>query len=180
MDKHVVGIDIGGTMIKGAVFDARGNMLEKLEKPSMADTTEEKFINNLVLFIESLTAGNSNIAATGIGIAGVLDKQRKILIESPNIPVLRNIHLKDTLEKRIMMPVVIENDANIAALGELWVEKDKNKKDFMLITIGTGIGSGLIINGKLWTGDTGKAAEFGHLIIHPDGNPCACGKKGCK
>ena len=121
MDRHVIGIDIGGTMIKGAVFNARGSMIEKQERSSMADTTEEKFINNLVSFIKSLTGDNSNISATGIGIAGVLDKQRNILIESPNIPVLRNINLKDTLEKRLMMPVVIENDANIAALGELWI-----------------------------------------------------------
>jgi glucokinase len=115
----------------------------------------------------------------GVGIAGVIDQAREVLVESPNLPLLKNLFLKRKLEAVLGIPVFLENDANIAALGELWVGEGKGMDNFLLITLGTGIGSGLILNGELWTGEIGKGGEFGHVIVNPDGPYCACGNQGC-
>ena len=178
MKNYIIGIDIGGTMIKGALFDHNGGLIKKEAAPTIADKGNDQFINCIASIVSSLNQNNM-ISAIGLGIAGILDKKRQILIESPNLPLIKNFPLKKNLESKLGVPVYIENDANIAALGELWADDEKDIDSFLLLTIGTGIGSGLIINRELWTGETGKAAEFGHIIVKPDGEKCGCGKKGC-
>lgn len=179
MNGYIIGIDIGGTMIKGALFDLQGGLIKKDETSTRAEKGQEKFIENIISFVNLLQKETGKASSLGIGIAGVLDKERETLLESPNLPLLKNVPLKKLLESELGIPVFIENDANIAALGELWAGDGKGIDNFLLLTLGTGIGSGLILNGDLWTGETGKAGEFGHAVVNPDGAQCACGKKGC-
>jgi glucokinase len=179
MSDYFIGIDVGGTMIKGALFDQDGSLVAKEEIPTLGDKGPEAFIDNLVSLADLLQGPKNKALGMGIGIAGLLDKERRTLLESPNLPLLNNLPLKQNLESRLDLPVSIENDANAAALGELWAGDCKGLKNFLLLTLGTGIGGGLILDGKLWTGELGKASEFGHVIVEPGGARCGCGKQGC-
>lgn len=180
MKNRVIGLDIGGTMIKGALFDARGSAITKDSATTDPENAGPDFIRDIHTLVEKLRGPEKQqIDAVGIGIAGVIDGDRTILIESPNLPLLNNLHLKQGLEKSIGVPVFIENDANCAALGELWKGAGRDSDNFLLFTLGTGIGSGLILNGSLWAGEQGKAGEFGHTIVQPRGSLCGCGKRGC-
>jgi len=179
MNKHLLGIDIGGTLIKGALFDNSGSMVTRAEIPTGGDRGVDHFIENIIALAGTLQKKGPSASALGVGITGQLDRERRILIESPNLPLLNNLPLKEYLCSRLQMPVFIENDANVAALGELWVGDGRDIQNFLLFTLGTGIGGGLILNGKLWTGDLGKAGEFGHVIVEPGGAQCGCGKCGC-
>jgi glucokinase len=179
MSSYVIGIDIGGTMIKGALLNKEGELIEKYETESHAEVDADAFIANIITFVNHIRKGHENVISLGIGIAGLLNNTREILIESPNLPTLKNVLLKSEFESSLKLPVFIENDANIAALGELYVGEGKNLDSFLLMTLGTGLGSGLILNGELCIGETGKGGELGHTIVQPDGKPCSCGKKGC-
>lgn len=164
-------------MIKGALFTKQAKLIKKFETPSFPDKNSVEFINNIVSFIKGMTS--DNIKALAIGIAGLIDPSRNVLIESPNLPRLKNLPLKSLLADKLNIPVFIENDANIAALGELFAGEGKTVDSFLLLTLGTGLGSGLILNRQLMTGETGKGGEFGHIIVQPNGETCGCGKKGC-
>lgn len=177
MPTLLAGIDIGGTMIKGALFTEQAELIKKFETPSFPDKKYDEFINNIVSFIKGMSS--ENIKALAIGIAGLIDSPRNMLIESPNLPLLKNLPLKSLLADKLNIPVFIENDANIAALGELSAGEGKTVDNFLLLTLGTGLGAGLIMNRQLVTGETGKGGEFGHIIVQPDGETCGCGKKGC-
>jgi len=179
MNKNLLGIDIGGTMIKGALFNNSGSMIAKAEMPTGGDKGVDHFIENIISLVGTLQKNSPAAGALGVGIAGLLDRERRILLESPNLPLLNNLPLKEHLTSRLPIPVFIENDANLAALGERWVGDGQDIQNFLLFTLGTGIGGGLILNGKLWTGDIGKAGEFGHVIVEPGGAQCGCGKLGC-
>lgn len=179
MAKNVVGIDIGGTMVKGALFSNQGSLIKKAAIETPVSHGKNKVMQDLSALLDSLQENEDKAAAVGIGIAGVLDPQREILLESPNLPGWENFALKKILSQAWKIPVCLENDANIAALGEKWVGAGKELDNFLFFTLGTGIGSGLILHGELWTGELGKAGEFGHMTVNPDGVLCACGKQGC-
>ena len=166
-------------MIKGALLNREGELIEKYETASHAEKNTDAFIANIISFINHIRKGHENVSSLGIGIAGLLNNTREILFESPNLPSLKNVLLKSEIESSLKLPVFIENDANIAALGELYVGEGQTLDNFLLMTVGTGLGSGLILNGKLCIGETGKGGEFGHTIVQPGGRPCSCGKNGC-
>ncbi len=177
MKNHAIGVDIGGTVIKAALIDSKSRIIKKTERPTCA----EKGIVNFAELLKS-TANelrDDSVAGIGIGIAGVINRDRDTLIESPNLPGFNNYKLKKELASMLNTSVYMENDANCAALGEMWTGTGKNLDSFLFITLGTGVGSGLILNRRLWTGDEGKAGEFGHSVLLPDGPLCACGKRGC-
>jgi glucokinase len=166
-------------MIKGALLNKDGELIEKYETESHPENDSGAFIANIITFVKNIRKTNEKIISLGIGVAGLLNNTREILIESPNLPKLKNVHLKSELEASLNLPVFIENDANVAALGELYVGEGQSLENFLLMTLGTGLGSGLILNGQLFVGETGKGGEFGHTIIQPGGKPCSCGKSGC-
>jgi glucokinase len=136
-------------------------------------------LQNIIRLARHLSSASIAPSAVGIGIAGVLDSRRTTLLESPNLPQLHNAPLKELLESELRIPVLLENDANCGALGELWAGAGRALDNFLFFTIGTGIGAGLILNGRLWSGENGKAGEFGHVIVNPSGAQCACGRHGC-
>lgn len=178
MNKPIIGLDIGGTAIKGALFAEFGEIVARNEIATPHDSGQEFFIDSLCDFVRGLVDGQA-VDAVGLGIAGILDPECTTLIESPNMPVLRGMPLKAHLEQRLHCPVIIENDANAAALGELQAGAGRGHANFLFFTLGTGIGSGLILNSRLWRGEQGRAGEFGHLTVYPEGALCGCGKRGC-
>jgi glucokinase len=171
-----VGIDVGGTKIAGGVVDDEGNILSTARRESPATDTEaiESAIQDLV---EELR-GSYDIEGVGIGAAGFVDSKRATVLFAPNL-AWRDEHLKRDLEKRIDLPVVIENDANAAAWGEFTFGAGADVDDFVLVTVGTGVGGGIVLDGELHRGAFGVAAEIGHIRMVPEGRICGCGNRGC-
>jgi glucokinase len=171
-----VGIDVGGTKIAGGVVDDEGNVLTTARRESPATDTDaiEEAIEDLV----SELRGTHKIEGVGIGAAGFVDAKRATVLFAPNL-AWRDEHLKSDLEVRIDLPVVIENDANAAAWGEFTFGAGSEFDDFLLVTVGTGVGGGVVLNGELHRGAFGVAAEIGHIRVVPDGLICGCGNRGC-
>lgn len=174
----IVGIDIGGTMIKYGLITLTGEILESGEVSTEADKGVENLFNKLVTIIESYSKEELlGIAVSGTGqIDGSIGK---VVGGNDIIPGWIGTNLVERLENRFDIPAVLENDVNCAALGEKWLGAGREEKDFICITIGTGIGGGIVLNNNIFRGDTCVAGEFGHIQIVKDGIQCLCGKKGC-
>lgn len=171
-----VGIDVGGTKIAGGVVDERGRILATARRESPATDTEaiERNIGDLVAELRADHA----VEAVGVGAAGFVDSARSTVMFAPNL-AWRDEPLRADLEKLINLPVVIENDANAAAWGEFTFGAGEDVEDTLLVTVGTGVGGGIVLNGQLHRGAFGVAAEIGHMRVVPDGRICGCGNKGC-
>ena len=171
-----VGIDVGGTKIAGGVVDDSGKVLATARHVSPATDTDdiERTIDDLVTELR----GSHDIEGVGIGAAGFVDVKRATVLFAPNL-AWRDEHLKHDLEARLGLPVVIENDANAAAWGEFTFGAGADVDDFMLVTVGTGVGGGIVLDGELHRGAFGVAAEIGHIRMVPDGLVCGCGNRGC-
>lgn len=175
------GIDIGGSATKIGIFDARGNLLresaiatEPLKRPQSAAMRIRDEVHRL------LPRGMKDaLGGAGVGVPGLLDREKGLLLLAPNLPRWRRFAIRKTFEKKLHVPVKVENDANCAALGELSAGAAKGVANSLTITLGTGIGGGLILRGKLWTGNSGMAGEFGHMGVDPKGPRCGCGAVGC-
>ncbi|MCL2154108.1 MAG: ROK family protein [Leptospirales bacterium] len=176
-----IGIDIGGTNIKSVLADENGNILQTCD---IATAKTPKLINEgIVSLIDKLTfdAGidRGEIEAVGIGAAGSIDRKRGVIISSPNIPCWNNYPLVARLEKILSMRVFLENDATVACAG-FWFQDRKNiYKTFVMVTLGTGIGAGAVIDARLFTGQNGSSLEIGHMSIDINGKECICGNRGC-
>ena len=170
------GIDVGGTKIAGGVVDEDGTIVEELRVESPATDAEaiEEAIAGLVTDLSS----RHDIATVGVGAAGYVDKARAVVLFAPNV-AWRNEDLKGELEKRVELPVVIENDANAAAWGEFRYGAAHDADDLLLVTVGTGVGGGLVLDGEVYRGANGVGAEIGHMRVVPNGILCGCGKHGC-
>ena len=171
-----VGIDVGGTKIAGGVVDEQGHILATARRESPATDTDaiEHAIEELVAELRS----DHEVVAVGVGAAGFVDSKRSTVLFAPNL-AWRDEPLRADLEKRIDLPVVIENDANAAAWGEFTFGAGEDVQDTLLVTVGTGVGGGIVLNGSLHRGAFGVAAEIGHMRVVPDGRICGCGNRGC-
>ena len=170
------GIDVGGTKIAGGVVDLDGNVLEQLRVESPARDVER--IEDAIAGLVAKLAANHPIESVGVGAAGYVDKARASVMFAPNL-AWRDIDLKAELEPRVDLPVVIENDANAAAWGEFRFGAGHDVDDLLLVTVGTGVGGGLVLDGELYRGAFGVASEIGHLRVVPGGRLCGCGNYGC-
>jgi glucokinase len=170
------GVDIGGTKIAGGVVDENGKVLEELRVESPA--TDAEAIEEAVAGLVKELGSRHDIKAVGVGAAGYVDKTRAIVMFAPNI-AWRNVNLKAELEERVRLPVVIENDANAAAWGEFQYGAGHDVNDLLLLTVGTGVGGGVVLDGELYRGGFGAGAEIGHMRVVPDGILCGCGNRGC-
>ncbi|MEU1627257.1 ROK family glucokinase [Streptomyces sp. NPDC020096] len=170
-----IGVDIGGTKIAAGVVDEEGSILETCKVPT--PSTPEGVIDAIADAVRTVSATHQ-IDAVGIGAAGYVDDKRATVLFAPNIN-WRHETLKDKVEQRVGLPVVVENDANAAAWGEYRFGAGQGHDDVVCITLGTGLGGGIIIGGKLHRGRFGVAGEFGHLRVVPDGLLCGCGSQGC-
>jgi glucokinase len=171
-----VGIDVGGTKIAGGVVDETGTILATARRESPATDTDAIELNIVDLVVE--LRSNYAVEAVGIGAAGFVDSRRSTVMFAPNL-AWRDEPLRADLEKRIDLPVVVENDANAAAWGEFTFGAGEDVQDTLLVTVGTGVGGGIVLNGQLHRGAFGVAAEIGHMRVVPDGRICGCGNKGC-
>lgn len=170
------GIDVGGTKIAGAVVDDGGKILEHLRVESPA--TEVEAIEDAIAGVVADLRTRHEVDRVGLGAAGYVDSSRAKMIFAPNL-AWRDIDLKAELEERIELPVVVENDANAAAWGEFRFGGGEDVEDFLMVTVGTGVGGGIVLGGELQRGAFGFAAEIGHLRVVPDGRDCGCGNRGC-
>ena len=180
---YYIGIDVGGMSIKAGVADINGNVLHKTTIVTRGNYDAEYTISNdihklIVKLLDEANIPEEKIAAVGIGQAGSIDSERGIINYWNNIP-MKNVHVVEELKKWHKTPVFIDNDANVAALGECVFGAAKGLRNVMLVTLGTGVGSGIIIDGKVYRGEYGAGAEAGHMRIVMNGEPCTCGGRGC-
>ncbi len=170
------GVDVGGTKIACGVVDTDGKILEQLrvESPARSSEAIEEAIAGLVAELRTRHA----IERVGVGAAGYVDQARSTVMFAPNL-AWRDVRLKAELEARTGLPVVVENDANAAAWGEFAFGAGHDVDDLLMLTIGTGVGGGLVLDGELYRGAFGVGAEIGHLRVVPDGILCGCGNRGC-
>lgn len=180
MDKLVIGVDVGGTNLRAASIDKNGMILRRKSRPSNAKRGIESLIQNLVSVLKEMMEEES-ISGVGIGIPGVIDVKNGILTQAPNISRVKNYPIREKLEQELgtAIDLALENDANCAALGEWWLGAGKEADSLIIVTLGTGLGGGVILNGSLWRGVSGMAGEIGHMTIDPDGPRCNCGNFGC-
>lgn len=177
--RYAVGIDLGGTHLRVALIDESGKIIAKV-KEEVIQREVSYFQKRLISLIrEVVQSSPSQLVGIGVGLPGICDSEAGIAHQLPHYPDWRDLPVKDWLIKEFSLPVFVDNDANMACLGEHWLGVAKNLSSFILLTLGTGIGGGFFFNGKLWRGESGFAGEVGHMTIQVDGPLCTCGKRGC-
>lgn len=179
-----VGADIGGTAIKVGVCSSKGELLHTFEGPTETAKGTEQILRNIADYARKVVSEASytwdQVAGVGVGIAGFMDIPKGFIKFSPNLP-LNNVPLKDWLEAELNKKVRVNNDANVAALGEDWGGAGRGVSSSVTYTLGTGVGGGIVVNGRLIEGFSGMGGELGHMSIVPDleAIQCGCGKMGC-
>ena len=173
---NVLGIDIGGTFIKYGVFSPGLELLHE-DKIRIARNLPDFFAQILEMIGRAIRS--HGVEAVGIGVPGFISKKEKRIELSPNITFLNSVRLEREVSDRVGLPVTVDNDANVAALGEFISLEEPRPDSFVHLTLGTGIGSGIIIDGRIFRGECGFAAELGHVTVHPEGRSCGCGSLGC-
>ncbi len=176
-----LGIDIGGTNIKGLLTDKSGKILsfKEIETPGSAKEIDDAILNLMENLATSVSVSKIDIEAIGIGAAGTVDRTKGQVITSPNIPSWKNYPLAKNIEKKTGIKVFIENDVTVACAGGWWQGNGSKFKNWIMIALGTGIGGGVIIDNKIYTGQTGSSMEIGHMTIDINGPRCSCGSRGC-
>lgn len=180
---YTIGIDLGGTNIKGGICDERGELLIRHMIDTEAARGCEHVIQRMALLVDELLRlaklGKERIMGIGIGAPGPMSHAEGIVHHAPNLPGWTNVPLRDRFATLSGRPVTLENDANAAAFGEFAAGAGKDVRDMVMLTLGTGLGGGIVMDGKLWRGHFDNAGEIGHAIIVPNGRPCPCGQRGC-
>jgi glucokinase len=158
-----------------------GDRLDKISGKTQLSEGRDAVINDIVEAIVELRDRqvNSRLAGVGIGVPGFIEIGKGLIVGSNNLPDFEGFPVRDEIERRLGTPVVLENDANAAALGEKWIGAGRDVNDLVLLTLGTGIGGGIISHGRVIHGHVGMAGELGHMTVIPGGNPCGCGNYGC-
>lgn len=177
MDAPAIGIDIGGTKIAGAVVAADGSIVARHVIATDADATNA-IATGVVKMARELRAGAPSVCAVGIGAAGLVDSARGVVLGAPNL-AYRDLAIAGLISARLSLPAFADNDANAAAWAEAQFGAGRGRGDQIMLTVGTGIGGGLIIGGRVYRGAHGVGAEIGHMIVLPDGPLCPCGVRGC-
>ncbi len=172
-----IGIDIGGTKVLGGVVDVDGTILATHRESTPKEGGQA--LTRTIADVAKVLLENHKAVAVGVSAAGFVSSDREVMIATPNISGWNGINLKNEIGSLVGLPVVIENDANAAAWGEAKYGAGRGESEMILLTVGTGIGGGAIIDGKLHRGIGGIAAEFGHMRVVPEGHICGCGQRGC-
>ncbi len=182
-DDLILGIDLGGTKILTAVANSQGEILSRDHSITPAKKGHEAVIQSILesayRALEQADVAISALIAIGVGAPGISNPETGILFTSPNLPGWRDVPLRDIMQERLGKKTFLINDANAAALGELYFGAAQGARNFIYITISTGIGGGIIIDGKIYIGAIGAAGEVGHMTIDDDGPICNCGNRGC-
>ncbi len=181
--KNFIGIDFGGTNIKIGCFDENLAVLAKTSIPTYADKGPDASISAIATACEKLLSDNglskADTGCAGIGLPGPVDLKKGLLVSPPNLPLFHGCPIREQLSAALGVPVVMENDANAAAWAEHVCGAAEDVDDLVFITLGTGIGGGVVTGGVLAHGNSDACGELGHIIIYPDGRKCGCGQCGC-
>jgi glucokinase len=177
MIDEVIGVDLGGSAIKMGRFHEDGTCLEFISIPTPQPANPKPVVNAIASGVKQLNRDRTS-KAIGLGLPGPTDNARRIAKKSINLPGWDDVPVADWLEAQTELPTILENDANCAAIGEAWLGAGRKFSDFILLTLGTGVGGGIFLNGKLFTGRCGAAGELGLITINPDGFPCRSGNRG--
>ncbi len=177
-----IGVDIGGTNLVAGLVDDNFKLIDKVSTPALSSRDDIEIVADVIMLCKKVMA-NNNVAAAdiksiGIGVPGCYDQNTGVILHCENI----NFHstpIAKMIQEEINVPVYLGNDADCAALGEAYAGATKDADNSVMITIGTGIGGGIIINKKIYSGFNGCGGEVGHMVIEADGEKCACGRKGC-
>ncbi len=181
MPRYSIGIDLGGTNLRAAAFDESGKLLKKIAGSTPVEAGPEAVIADMARSAEQLRAeyGRDALAGIGVGVPGNIEMKSGTVIAWNNVPAFNGYPTRDKLSQQLNTLVILENDANAAAQGEHWMGAGRGVDDLVMLTLGTGIGGGIISGGKILHGHVGMAAELGHMTVVPNGNPCGCGNRGC-
>jgi glucokinase len=181
MGDYSIGVDLGGTNLRAAAISREGKILDKIAVDTDVAGGRPAVIGDIVNTINTLRdrRKDGRIVGVGIGVPGFILLEKGFVVGSNNLPFLEDFPLRDEIERILGTPVILENDANAAAMGEKWMGAGKDVQDLVLLTLGTGIGGGIISGGRVLHGYLGMAGELGHLTVVPNGNPCGCGNIGC-
>ena len=177
-----LGIDLGGTNIVAGVVDENYNIVATAKRKTLTERSNEEIINDMAAAaleaVETAGLKPEDIVSAGVGSPGSIDPDKGIVVYTNNIG-FKDVHLGDLLKEKTGIDFFVDNDANSAAYGEFLAGAGKGTKDFVMITLGTGVGGGVIIDGKIYTGFNYAGAELGHTVIQMDGENCSCGRQGC-
>lgn len=180
---YTIGVDLGGTNIKAGVCDQGGTLRAHHTIDTQAERGFEHVFGRMVTLVDQLllkaALRKEDVAAIGLGSPGPLSRAAGLIHCAPNLPGWVNIPLRARFAEATRLPVILENDANAATFGEFVAGAGRRADTMVMLTLGTGIGGGAVLDGRLWHGCHDSAAEIGHMIIVPDGRPCPCGQRGC-
>ncbi|NFL74804.1 ROK family protein [Clostridium sporogenes] len=178
--KYVIGIDLGGTKISGAVANLNGDIISQYTLPTKAEEGEKKVLQRIIDIVEKVIEKSNvdNFISIGIGSPGPLDTKEGVIITTPNLP-FKNFNIVKPLVEKFNILAYLDNDANVAAIGEYTFGAGKGTNNMVFITVSTGIGGGAILNGRIYRGSTCNALEIGHMTLEKDGQRCNCGNYGC-
>ena len=182
MMRKAIGIDFGGTYIKGALIDTQGQILVKEQIPTLKEEGAASILRRIAELIKQLAAAHgvawTELSGVGIGIPGFIDDQAGIAVEVINVG-WKQVAVREPLQNALQLSVFMENDANAAALGEAWVGAGRGAKSAICVTLGTGVGGGIVLEQKIWRGSNHMGGDLGHFVLDPQGAPCNCGRRGC-
>lgn len=176
----VFAVDLGGTHLRVALVDDTGKILKQLKQETPKGDSAGAIVEVLVSAAQQWDCGEQTVVAASIMVPGAVDSEKAVVLQAPNLPSLVNFELKAELQESLGWPIFLENDANAAAVGEMWLGAARGCRDVISVTLGTGVGGGVILDGKLWRGSHGSAGEIGHTTVDPfSGLKCKCGNTGC-
>ena len=187
MPDFSIGVDLGGTNLRIAAVSNGGQLLEKVTLGTKVSLGRDHVLSEMCEAIQRLSGKykrTGKLLGAGIGVPGIIDMRTGMLRKAANLPGWEDYPVRAEIERRLGLSknaarVVLENDANVAALGEQWLGAARGIPNMAVVTLGTGIGGGIVLDGKIWHGMNGMAGEFGHVTLEPEGHPCGCGNRGC-
>jgi glucokinase len=182
MPAFSIGVDLGGTNLRIAAVSSEGQLLEKITLGTKIARGRDHVINEMCAAIQQLSdkyKSSGKFLGAGIGVPGIIDMATGMLRKSANLPGWEEYPVRAEIERRLQAYVLLENDANAAALGEQWLGAARGVPNVAVVTLGTGIGGGIVLGGEIWHGMNGMAGEFGHVTLEPEGHVCGCGNRGC-
>lgn len=180
-ERYSIGVDLGGTNLRAAAVGTDGSVLSRLSGTTNLHEGRDAVVMDIVEAIRNLrvTHGEAGLAGVGVVVPGFIEMKKGLIVGSNNLPQFEGYPVRDEISRILGTPVILENDANAAAMGEKWIGAGKDVDSLVLLTLGTGIGGGIIADGRILHGEVGMAGEIGHTTVYPEGNPCGCGSRGC-
>ncbi len=173
-----IGIDVGGTFIKAGLVAGDGTIIERVKLPTDVEAGAPAIEKRILEAVERIGT-DARSGRIGIGLPGIVDSPDGVVRLSPNIPCWTDYPARERLGRVLGTGVCVENDANCAALAEAWIGAGRGLESFLLVTLGTGVGGGVFLSGRLWRGEGGRGGELGHVVVDPGGLVCGCGARGC-